>query len=379
MPTTPLDPLSAIYAVRDPVQVLFQDPDNLASDNEDPTELELQVEVEETYGSGAYARVGEFLNPYSSADTAAALINRPLLGSLKASPPDLTLSGWQPYVGIVKRFRLRARDLVGGAATVGFEISNPAHAWLAGKDYRSQGADTLIGKAYLFLSTKPLDRRYHPSERIILFLLPLVNGPYVLRARRFFTDGSDSMDESHSLGLIPAFRPWYLVYDIPVLPAKQISRIEFDMVGPAGTKEMLIYRPIAKPGPYFKQLIYLNSLGGFDSVALMGKSEESHTDSGEVFESLPFPSTATQEGNFQTFNQKQFQSFVLRTGWITLPERRALMDLTLRNEAYLVEGTSQRKILITNASYITRRDGEFLYAMEFQARFAHDNHALSRP
>lgn len=377
MPTTPISSLPAVSLVRDPLQIFFQDSGNLASNNEEPTELEVQVEIEDTYQSGEWRRIGEMLNPYGSDDIAGAFIHRALMGALSTTLPDLTTTTAQDIDGLIKRYRLRSRDVVGGDPSGEFSASDPAHAWIAGRSYLDYNADILDGKAYLFLTTKPISRRYHENEKIILYLLPLVSGTATLRAIIHFTDGTTQSDTAKTFGSVSPYRPKYIVYTFPTV-AKTIAFVEFDITGLTGTAEKLTYRLISNPGPHFSQLIYLNSLGGYDSIPLMGKIEESHTDSGEVFEGQLHPPLTAQEGNFQAFNQRSTEEFTLRTGWISLDERKALKDLTLRNEAYLVNGTVLTKLLISNASYEVRKDGEFLYSLEIQARKAYENVAYSR-
>jgi hypothetical protein len=51
--------------------------------------------------------------------------------------------------------------------------------------------------------------------------------------------------------------------------------------------------------------------------------------------------------------------------------------MLLHNQAYLVVGSQLRKLIITNATHQTRKDGEYLYALEIQARFAYENTALT--
>jgi hypothetical protein len=377
MPTTPISALPSISLVRDPLQISFQDAGNLASENEDFTELEVQVEIEDTYGSNEWRRVGEMLNPYGANDISGALIHRALMGALSPLPPDLSTSTAQEINGLIKKYRLRARDVIGGEPAGTFNNSDPAHAWLAGRSYLDFDTDILIGKAYHFLSTKPLARRYHQDEKIILYLLPLVSGTATLRAIIHFTDGTTQSDTAKTFGSVSPYRPKYLNYTLPTV-SKVIDYIEFDITGLSGTAEKLTYKLISSPGPYFRQLVYLNSLGGYDSIPLIGKTEETHTDSGEIFDGILFPPLDAQVGNLQSINQRSVEGFTLRTGWISFQERQALKDLTLRNEAYLVEGTKLNKLLITNAAYQLRKDGEFLYSLEFQARYAYENVAYSR-
>lgn len=376
MPTLPISAIPPISPVRDPLLVAFQDAAALASANEEITLIEVLIEVEDVFNSNQWRRVGELLNPYGADDTASVLIHRVLMGVLKGTVPDFTTTTAQSIEGLIKKYRLLARDVIGGDPAGAFTTTATAHSWLAGSEYPDYGID-LDGKAYLFLTTKPLNRHFHPLEKIVLYMLPLVGGVATLQAIITFTDGTTQSDTTKNFGTVEIYRPKYLVYTIPEV-AKTIAKIEFDITGLAGTAEKLTYKLISRPSPYFRQLIYLNSLGGFDSVPLIGKTQESETFTGDAFEAQQFPGTDSAEGNFKTFNQRSNKEFVLRTGWITKLQRDALSDMMLINQVYLLEGTKLRKILISNASHQISQDGQFLYSLEIQARFTHDQSAYSR-
>jgi hypothetical protein len=376
MPTSLHVPLPDLALCRDPFVVSFRDLAKLASANSAFTELELEVQVEEVFGSNEFHTVGEILNPYDLDDLAKANINRPLLGRLQALPPDLSATGVQFVPDVVKRFRLRARDVVGGVPQGDFNASPIASAWLAGRSYLDFDLDYITGKAYLFMSSLPLNRRFHPSEKLFFYVLPVVSGSATLKAEITYTDGSSTVQNT-SLGAVSIFRPFYINYNFPA-SSKTVAKVDFSITGLSGTAEKLNYQAIPNPGPYFRQLIYLNSLGGYDSFPLLGKAETTNTEAGEVFEGQLFPASASQFGNYQTFNQRSFISHTLRSGWIPLAERDALNDMLLRNEVYLLQANRLVKLLIANATHQRSKDGEFLYSLEFNARQAFDNYSYSK-
>jgi hypothetical protein len=376
MATTPTTALPSVSPVRDPLKITFQDPDNLASDNEEPTELEVQVEVEDIQDSDQWKKVGEMLNPYGPTDTADVLIHRALMGALKPTPPNLTASGLNSYTSICKKYRLLARDVVGGIPTGNFEISGTAHAWLAGQKYTRQANELVGGRAYLFLQTQGIIRYLHPDQRIHIQFLTFMSGEDIkLSIEAQYTDSTTEEFEIN-LGNINSHTAYYITIPKPAFdPEKKLFRFSLRMFGFIGGSQgsMLFY--YTRPTQWKQEIFYLNSLGGFENFMFTGKKEEAHTDTGEIFEGQLYPPLVAEEGNYQTFNQRSHESFTLRSGWINYAQREALKDLTLRNEAYMVVGSDLRKLIITNATYQTRKDGEFLYSLELQARFAYDQHA----
>jgi hypothetical protein len=374
MATQPITALPVISPVRDPLKITFQDPGNLASANDEPTELEVQVEVEDVPGSDEWRRVGEMLNPYGPDDTASVLIHRALMGTLKPTAPSLTAVGLQSFTSICKKYRLLARDVVGGIPSGAFEISDTSHAWLAGQAYTRQTNDLYQGRAYQFLTTAGSFQYLHPDQRIFLSFLAFLAGEDIqLIIEAQYTDATTE-EFIIELGTIEAFTGYYITIPTPAWE-KPLTRFSLRLFGFIGGSQGSMLYYYTRPTQWKQEIFYLNSRGGFENIMFTGKKEESHTGTGEVFEGQLFPPLDAQEGNYLTFNQRSHESFTLRSGWINAIQREALKDLTLRNEAYLVVGTALRKVIITNATYEHRKDGEFLYSLELQARFAYDHHA----
>lgn len=376
MATTPISPLPAVFPVRDPFKVSFQDATALASDNDEPTELEVLVQVEDAQGSDIYRTVGEMINPYGADDTAAVLIHRALMGALKASPPSLTAVGLIPFTGICKKYRLQARDIVGGVAMGTFAISDPAHAWLAGQSYTDHGYDLSEGRAYKFLYTQDDPKYFHPNQRFHFQFLTFIAGEDIsLLIQAHYTDNTTE-DFSTPLGDLTAFTGYAINVPKPVW-TKPLEKFIVTLTGFFASSEA-INCYFRKASQYAQEVFYLNSHGGYENFVFTGKSEYTNTVSGEVFESQVYPGDAADPGNYQSFNQKSFDGVILRSGWLRYADLLALKDMVLRNEVYLVEGTKLRKLIIANATYPTRKDGEFLYSVEIQGRFGFDNTALSR-
>lgn len=377
MATQLTSPLPSIHPILDPLIISLADPTNPASGRAGQSQCEIQIEVEDALNSNSWRLIGELLTPYDYiSDTAKATIHKSLQGALSHFLPNLSISGAQAMPGLVKRYRIKARDVVDGEPQGNFVASDPANAWLAGQSYHSQGNDLLSGKAYLFLSTQSSTRRLHPQEKIHLQILPVASGTPTIRIKALFTDGTDQTD-TITLSAVQALTPFAVNVFLPSYP-KTAHSIEIDLTGLTGSAEKLTYRLISQPTPYFRQLFYANSLGGLDHLPLTGKCEEIHSPSSEYFEAQPHPPSGSQEGNFKTFNQQAVDSFILRTGWMSKQELRSLKDLTLRNQAWILEDNALRKIILQNSQHLVKKDGEHLHALELTARYAWTEHAYSR-
>jgi hypothetical protein len=369
--------LPTIHPVYDPLIVALQDAGDPASARTGQSQVEVQLEIEDVLNSDSWRLIGEYLNPYNyDTDEAQVNLNQALIGALDHFIPDLTSSGKQAITGTIKRYRLKARDVVDGEAQGSFATLGPALAWLAGNPYPQIGTDLLDGKAYLLLSSRSLARRLHPNETISLQVLPVVSGTPTLRIKANFTDGTDQTDTT-ALSAATALVPFYVNITLPSY-VKAVRSLEIDFTGLTGTAEKLIYWMIQKPSPYFRQLFYCNSLGGLDHLALTGKCEEINQPISELFEAQEYPPTNAQRGNTRAFNQRAVDSLVLRTGYMSEDELRSLRDLTLRNEVYIQEGNALRKLILNNSQWRVKTDGDFLHALEVTARYAWEERAYGR-
>jgi hypothetical protein len=376
MATALISPLPHFHPILNPLLAKLQDPDNLATDNEEPTELEVQLEVEDEPFSGEWRRIAEFLNPYSLDDTGSVLLHRALHGILDTAPPSLTSVGLQPLPGLTARYRLQARDIIGGVATDGFTPTDPAWAWLAGRSYTDQGTSYSVGRAYKFLRTDDSPRYIQLGQRLhVEFISFIACEAAILRVRAQYTDDTEE-EFDIEIGAVEEGKGYYFNLPTPVW-TKELLRFYISLSGYIGAsmESMLFY--YKKATRYQQEIFYRNSMGGFQNFIFGGKTEENHTESGEILDQVIFPPEDATIGHSLVFNQRSQDSIVLRSGWITLPERLALKDMLLHNQAYLVVGSQLRKLIITNATHQTRKDGEYLYALEIQARFAYENTALT--
>jgi hypothetical protein len=277
---------------------------------------------------------------------------------------------------IIKRYRIKSRDVIGGIPSGEFNTSSPYLAWLAGKSYKNLNTDFLSGMAYRFLYTSATPRRISPNQLLYVEFITLDAGTGIsLRLNATYTDNTTQLF-TYSLGNVNA----YTAYGYKIAPpayTKEVKSFTISLFGFTSTMESISCSYTQK-NLYETEIFYLNSLGGYENCTFTGKTEFSETHSADAFEAQLYPPLNAQKGNYQTFNQKGNEVMVLRSGWVTKEERKGLIDLTLRNEAYLRESLTLEKMLLANGTRVVSKDGEFLYSLEINARFAYDNDALSR-
>jgi hypothetical protein len=353
-------------------------------------EMEGIVELEQNYGLGGWQTVAEYLNPYAyDLNRADFFVDRAILGRMAFHRPDL--AQFHPVItsGIVKRYRIRHRLLVDGEQEGAQQLSPTRHAWLAGRPFTFPDVNPWEGKGYLFLTTRPLMRRVYKSEKLHFYVLPLWLGEYTLEEKIYYKN-TTTQTTTRSLGTHSRYVPFYFGYIPPEgsfapypSPESQmshddrqtISKIELRLTGKPDTAEVITLIPTPDP-QYPRQIVYGNSLGGFDSFMLSGKAEGSHLTTSELLETDLPPDHDRQEGTVSAYNQLSTAPLTLRTGYIPLPELEALRDMALLNTVYLVEGNQLRRIVLQASETSTFRDGVFLHSAEYAARYAHQNHSI---
>lgn len=380
MPTSLTSPLPSIHPVLDPLIVSLADAEAPASGRAGQSQAEVQIEIEDVLNSDSWRLIGEILTPYDyTSDTAKVIIHKALQGALNPDNPEGILSNVLTEItGILKRYRLKVRDVVDGVPVGAFATLEPAIAWQAGRSVQVGTFNPLAGRAYLLLSRRPTARRIHPDEPIIVQFLALESSADAgVLLNVVNTDGTT--DSYRFAGEpIQANRVYAIALPAPknlTKPAAKVT-LSIDASEFTGTKPAQVFTTIAKPTPFRQQLYFRNSYGGWDSIACTGKNEEFSSATSETFEGQEYgyaaPSGGVVGGNVRAFNQRATDSFVFRTGYLSRAEHAALRDLLLRNEAYHLPGATLYKLIITNATFRVHADDEYLYSTEITARYAFD-------
>lgn len=337
-------------------------------------EMECTLRFEQEYGTGTMEDIAYYVNPYLyDLGRVDFHLDRALLGRMRFHRPDLSITlNAVPCNGVVHRYGFTYRLMVDGEPTGSNTVESGLHAWLAGKPYAFPDVNPWEGKAYLWLTTRPMVRPVHPMERNIFYIMPLETGEYTLETVIHYKN-TIKETSTRSLGSQDRYRPFFFRYFLPD-DWEDILQIELAIRGRILTEEVLTLRPQADP-QFAAQVFFGNSLGGFDSFCFAGKQENFSETTGELLETALQPDHDRQEGTLSAYNRLSYDSLVLRTGYVSLPEKNALKDMSLRNHIYLVDGTELRKILLENTESFDRKDGTYIHSAEYRARLAFDNNS----
>jgi len=381
MPTDIQSTLPDLHPIYNPLVIQLADGAAPASANVGTTTCEIQVEVEDILDSDVWRMVAEYLNPYDyTTDRASVSIHKALQSAFTPNPAPLTENTPQVVPGIIKRYRLLARDLIDGVSSGGFQASGSGYAWQAGNRSNNLTRDRITGNSYIFLSRMPSARRIAKREDISLQILCLQAASGAgIAVTSTLPDGSTT-SLTFPLGDLAQYRVYSFTIPGPSGTAANPIRMQVSIAaaGFSAATPSITYTTTPNPSPWSEELFMRNSLGGWDKIYCTGKSQSAQAFASEVFEAqaYPDPMGAAGRGSSRSFNQRANQQLILRTGFYSLSEHRAMMDLILRNEAYLINGNQLLPLIITNSSEVEDTDGSYLHACELTARYAYDNHAL---
>lgn len=372
MPTILSTPLPALNFARNKVIAEFYNNTTAPSSRSELPSAEIQIWIENTYNSGTFSLVSELVNPYNlNTESVKFNLSKALLSCFSPSLPDMGNSGIQPFPGVVKRFLLKARDIVSGIPEGDFTETATFHALFAGTSIEN-GSPDLSGKAYVFLSTRKQNRRVHNSEILNIQFLPLTNGTPTVTITSYTNASTSTIDVVGSP--VTAYQAQSLLLEIP--NRENLKKIEVTISGLSGTTETLVFESVSHFSEDPRQLFYLNSMGGFESVSLMGKSEFSTSIQADIFEQEPSSQMTPDTGNSIAFNQSLTETMIIQAGIFKRADLKNCMDIPLRNLVWLYENSTFKKIIISPETYSTNKIGEDIHSLSMKARFAYSNHSI---
>lgn len=103
--------------------------------------------------------------------------------------------------------------------------------------------------------------------------------------------------------------------------------------------------------PFKKTFLYLNSLGGFDTLVCTGKAETTLKTSMQAVEKILAYNYSTTDFERETLNKSGEQTVNFSTGWITKEQAERLQDFLISEEVYLDTGTRYIRVEVNAGTY----------------------------
>lgn len=242
--------------------------------------------------------------------------------------------------------------------------------------------------SYLFLTTKPMVRMLDTRQLEWLYILPLVDmDPATLNVLITYTDTSTATAnidltelrayEVKMVDVSFGTRAWQ-----NVTAAKTIKKIEVWIEIVDETGDRITYVPWTPGTDNFKQILYMNSLGGMDSFTCIGDGQGAYEFTGEVAVRQVDNYYMTEAGQEHAVNRRVRQTFTVQSGYKPKLEVKAMADMLLVNRMSVVEyWTGEAKlvpILVNMQGMSLPNDLANLNSFDFQYRYAWTDRALDR-
>lgn len=335
--------------------------------------MELEVEV---LNNGNWVRVGEFFNDFDTASQEVTFqISESLIAGIEeVAAPDLSATSAQPAHSVMD-YRLFATFFLDGLPVGSRQQVGTGKAIKAG--HSTGRAVDLAGKAYIFLSTQPMENRLiDMGATLPVYVLPLSSGSATLQAV-ITTYAGQTETVTRSLGSVSALTPVYTNLSFPLIAVNEVASILISVTGLSGAAEVIDALPIRAVGRRRKQLLYRNSLGGYDSASFDGISIRGANISNELYEGTDAPGV-NPAGVTRSVNNRLQERFNFRSGYMNRGWARAMMDMFLHNTVLLVEEDGLLPIRIAGSDYDFDTDDTGLFTVQFSGQSIYSEKAFSR-
>lgn len=335
--------------------------------------LLIRLEVESEFGMLDFTEIGQFRKVADSNKTAVFRIEALLASVMSYQTPDPAASTLQEGRQQCKRYRIQYADSDDDTAPV-YSQSDDRFALKAAWNAQTfPNRSTVLPTQNQLLSTRPTTKRaFLIGQFEWMWLLPDTAGEEIdLEIEVTYIDGSTDSITPVNYGTTQLYLPIAIpLHDSlhnysGLVPGKEIASINFRALG-----ETINTAPNFEGFAFQRELLYINSLGGYDSLITYGqgqRSEEVVKDEAELF--LPFNYTANSR-QFATFNVQTQATERLSSGYRTKAERDAALDIIRSNEIYLRNEDAYIPINILGQSITNEQDGDYRYKLDFEFSYA---------
>lgn len=236
-----------------------------------------------------------------------------------------------------------------------------------------------------FLTWQPDHKRVLPDQpEYLYFLANQQPAPAVLRLRAelTYTDGSMEVVTLFEQTEVTSMS----VYCLPVGPImlgtmRPSVRQYAVWVSDEGDNRLSDVRTFLIDSTYYPQTRYLlfdNSLGGFDTLALTGRgTEKLSTKRAEAERGTAVDGRATFAERIVTGSESR-RELTVHTGYLRPDERTWLVELALAQQVFLVSDRGHIPVLSRAENYVQQQDDETLIGRQFQFQYSNReyNHSV---
>ncbi len=340
------------------------------------------VEVESVFGLGDFSSIGEFQKVADANKQQVFDISDMLYTTLSPIEPDATAITAAQGITHSKRYRIQYKDFDESTDTP-YTTSTEKYALLGAwqvSAFPNRGAN-LLPTGNKVMTTRPqVARSFMIGQYEWLWLLPITDGTSIdLVITVTFDDGNVQVLPTVNYGLTTKYKSIGIplhdsIHNYSSLdPSKEIVQIQFEALG-----ETLSVKPDFECFTYIKEFLYLNSLGGFDSLITYGqtqRTEETTKNTAEI--ARPYNYT-TRTRQYEVFNEQTLATVTVSSGYRSRADRDGAKDIIRSQQVYIRSGEDYLPIFINPDSSISyEQDGDFRYKLDFEFSYANEELGLT--
>ncbi len=243
-----------------------------------------------------------------------------------------------------------------------------------------------LGYNQYFLSWQPKTKKVSMNQvEKLYFLAQNAMTSLSFRISFYYLDGSSQLNLAFSSIEVP---PDKGVIELTVSPAilkgraTRPTEIKYYTVWLTWQSEriseirtyIIDYTPFAYP----RYFLFLNSLGGYDTLRTTGVQENSLEYERQSVTKALMPDFTTRDHELSSFLVGENVIYKSNTGWRTLEEMAWLRDFMLSKQVFLINYNVLVPMVITSTSVHQKTDGVELYYMEFEYRRSYISELYTR-
>jgi hypothetical protein len=378
---------------RDFIPFIIPEGSNASEDN---YKLYTDVRVEEVTGSSLYtSKFTTLLEPAS--DGLARFNLRPAFRNLlKATPPTLNRSTFDRITDRIKFFKCFYGELYNDLVVPStFTDSNVMVVLLGGLDKKKYPSfdffTSYLPTSKKFLTWTPMVKQINRAQEEYLSFFVYATGITSLKVQvtSYYDDATNSTYiAATKTGTVKGH-----LYEIPVgpahagilahNPAKNLTHYEVQLLNQVDVvvSEKRTYILNAITAPYVRYFLYLNSVGGYDTLLCTGKSTtESKIERSVVQKHLPMDYNALDgelEVNESVFQKVSDHSTGFLKGSYGKEYQQSLLDFMNSRRVFEITSGQRVPVLVDKATVRYSEDESNEYYLRFTVQEAYVNHSYT--
>lgn len=340
-----------------------------------------EVHLEETYGSGAYRKVYEMELP-AGLDNSATFDVQPILDAyLSPYLPEGVENRVTLARPLFRRFFLQYTERFGTPPVTGsYSQADVSTVVLGGLSYEEYAAKTFFSsylknqRPFFTWAPRSMDVFVDQPEFLYYLVDELSAGSFRTVVRIHYADGTNSAYVFHT----QAGANRYEMYCIPAgygqlqleqyQPGKAIAGWDVLVTNGAGNQvsETRSYRLRTDYAPERRYFLYLNSLGGYNTLACTGRARTELDPEVQQIEKILQPGYAISGGETVVMGKFGRPSLKVSTGYVGREQMQALQDFVISESVFFYDRGRYVPGTVDPKSVVITDEDETLSKLEFE-------------